>query len=72
MTRSRHRTAVTAGALSAVLALAGYGVGHANTILAYSADDRLPVVYPGGVRPSDVAADLPDLAAGTTTTTKDP
>jgi protein SCO1/2 len=40
----------------------GYGVGHANTIFAYSADDRLPVVYPSGVRPSDIAADLPALA----------
>ena len=40
----------------------GYGVGHANVIFAYSADDKLPVVYPGGVRPSDIAADLPVLA----------
>ena len=43
----------------------GYGVGHANVIFAYSADDTLPVVYPGGVRPSDIAADLPALAAST-------
>lgn len=41
----------------------GYGVGHANVIFAYSVDDELPVVYPGGVRPSDIAADLPQLAA---------
>lgn len=41
----------------------GYGVGHANVIFAYSTDDELPVVYPGGVRPSDIAADLPQLAA---------
>ena len=40
----------------------GYGVGHANVIFAYAADDTLPVVYPGGVRPSDIAADLPELA----------
>jgi protein SCO1/2 len=40
----------------------GYGVGHANLILAYNADDLLPVAYPGGVRPSDIAADLPELA----------
>ena len=40
----------------------GYGVGHANVIFAYGADDTLPVVYPAGVRPSDIAADLPLLA----------
>lgn len=40
----------------------GYGVGHANVTFAYSADDTLPVVYPGGVRPSHIAADLPALA----------
>ena len=42
----------------------GYGVGHANVIFAFDADDRLPVLYPGGVRPSDIAADLPLLASG--------
>ncbi len=42
----------------------GYGVAHANTIFAFDADDRLPVLYPGGVRPSDIAADLPLLAQG--------
>ena len=31
-------------------------------IFAYDASDRLPVVYPGGVTPSDIAADLPLLA----------
>jgi protein SCO1 len=40
----------------------GYGVGHANVIFAYSSDDVLPVVYPGGSSPSDIAADLPRLA----------
>ncbi len=40
----------------------GYGVEHANVIFAYSADDTLPVVYPGGVTPADIAADLPRLA----------
>ena len=40
----------------------GYGVAHANLILAYSAQDVLPVAYPGGVRPGDIAADLPELA----------
>ena len=34
----------------------GYGVGHA--------EDRLPVMYPGGTRPSDLAADLPLLVPG--------
>lgn len=40
----------------------GYGVAHAAVIFAYSAQDRLPVVYPGGITPSDIAADLPELA----------
>ncbi len=40
----------------------GYGVDHANVIFAYDASDRLPVVYPGGVTPADIAADLPLLA----------
>ena len=44
----------------------GYGVNHANVIFAYSADDTLPVVYTAGVTPSDIAADLPALAAGGT------
>ena len=39
----------------------GYGVGHANLIFAFDTSDRLPVLYPGGVRPSDIAADLPLL-----------
>lgn len=42
----------------------GYGVAHANAIFGFDAADRLPVVYPGGVRPSDIAADLPLLAQG--------
>lgn len=41
----------------------GYGVGHANVIFAFDSRDRLPVLYPGGVRPSDIAADLPLLAS---------
>jgi protein SCO1/2 len=40
----------------------GYGVGHANVIFGISTSDKLPVLYPGGVRPSDIAADLPLLA----------
>lgn len=32
----------------------GYGVEHANVIFAYSADDTLLVVYPGGTTPADL------------------
>lgn len=42
----------------------GYGVGHADVIFAFDTDDRAPVRYPGGIRPSDIAADLPLLASG--------
>ena len=47
---------------------AGYSVAHSSVIFAYDAADRLPVVYPGGVTPSEIAADLPALAhpAGST------
>lgn len=41
----------------------GYSVSHANVIFGFDARGRLPVVYPGGVRPSDIAADLPLLAS---------
>ncbi|MBK5308341.1 MAG: SCO family protein [Frankiaceae bacterium] len=40
----------------------GYSVAHSAVIYAYDASDRLPVVYPGGITPSDIAADLPVLA----------
>ena len=40
----------------------GYGVAHADLIFAYDTEDRLPVLYEGGVRPADLAADLPLLA----------
>jgi protein SCO1/2 len=40
----------------------GYAVEHTNVIFAYDADDRLPVLYPTGVTPGDLAADLPRLA----------
>ncbi|MCW2601020.1 MAG: putative Sco1/SenC family protein [Frankiales bacterium] len=40
----------------------GYAVQHSAVIFAYDAADRLPVLYPGGVTPSDIAADLPVLA----------
>ena len=42
----------------------GYGVAHANVIFAFDTSDRLPVLYPGGVRPGDIAADLPLLDQG--------
>ena len=42
----------------------GYGVGHADVIFAFDTGDRMPVLYDGGVRPSDLAADLPLLASG--------
>ena len=44
----------------------GYGVAHADVIFAFDTGDRLPVLYDGGVRPSDLAADLPLLASGDT------
>lgn len=46
----------------------GYAVAHSALIYAYDAANRLPVVYPGGVTPSEIAADLPILAhpAGST------
>jgi len=40
----------------------GYAVSHSALIFAYDSSDRLPVAYPGGVTPSDIAADLPVLA----------
>lgn len=42
----------------------GYGVGHPDVIFAFDTDDRMPVRYPGGTRPSDLAADLPLLDSG--------
>jgi protein SCO1/2 len=44
----------------------GYGVGHVNVIFAFDSTDRLPVLYREGVRPADLAADLPLLAQGAT------
>ncbi|MDP9436311.1 MAG: SCO family protein, partial [Actinomycetota bacterium] len=40
----------------------GYAVAHADVIFAYDAADRLPVMYPSGVTPADIAVDLPFLA----------
>jgi protein SCO1/2 len=39
----------------------GYSVTHSAVILAYDADDRLPVLYPGGVTVADIVNDLPLL-----------
>ena len=36
-------------------------MSHTAVIFAYDADDRLPVLYPGGVTPADIADDLPLL-----------
>ncbi len=44
----------------------GYAVAHSAVIFAYDSSDRLPVVYPGGVTPSDIALDLPVLARPST------
>jgi protein SCO1/2 len=41
----------------------GYGVDHTDVVFAFDADDRLPVLYPGGTGPAALAADLPLLAA---------
>lgn len=42
----------------------GYGVEHGDVIFAFDTDDRMPVLYAGGARPSDIAVDLPLLASG--------
>jgi protein SCO1/2 len=42
----------------------GYGVEHRDVIFAFDTADRQPVLYPGGTRPSDIAADLPLLVQG--------
>ena len=41
----------------------GCSVGHSAVKYTYDAADRLPVVYAGGITPSDIAADLATLAA---------
>jgi protein SCO1/2 len=62
------------GAIDAVQAAAGvpvaskaaraaedYAVGHANFVLAYTADNLAHLIYPGGVTQQDWAHDLPNL-----------
>jgi protein SCO1 len=39
----------------------GYGVAHANFVLAYTKDNRAHVIYPGGVSKDDWVHDLPLL-----------
>lgn len=39
----------------------GYAVSHSAVTFGYSAANVLPVIYPGGVTPQDIAADLPLL-----------
>jgi protein SCO1/2 len=40
---------------------AGYGVAHANFVLAYTKDNRAHLIYPGGVSKDDWVHDLPLL-----------
>jgi protein SCO1/2 len=43
----------------------GYGVGHANVVLAYTKDNLAHLMYPGGVTRQDWLHDLPQLVAET-------
>jgi plastocyanin len=43
----------------------GYGVAHANFVLAYSRDNFAHVIYPGGVSKDDWVHDLPLLIRNT-------
>lgn len=45
----------------------GYGVDHVSSIYAFDVSDRMPVLYPAGSSPADIAADLPVLASKETT-----
>ena len=45
----------------------GYGVSHANFVLAYTKDNLAHVIYPGGVSKDDWAHDLPLLIKETWT-----
>jgi protein SCO1/2 len=45
----------------------GYGVAHANFVLAYSRDNFAHVIYPGGVSKDDWVHDLPLLIRDTWT-----
>jgi protein SCO1/2 len=41
-----------------------YAVAHFAAVMAYGRDNRLATLYPSGVTPSDIAADLPVLVKG--------
>lgn len=42
----------------------GYSVAHFSAALAYGRDNQLATLYPTGVTPGDIAADLPVLVKG--------
>jgi len=44
---------------------ASYSIAHANFVLAYTADDRAHVIYPGGISEADWLHDLPRLTRET-------
>jgi protein SCO1 len=41
-----------------------YAVTHFAAVLAYGRDDRLATLYPSGITPAEIAADLPVLVKG--------
>jgi cytochrome oxidase Cu insertion factor (SCO1/SenC/PrrC family) len=41
-----------------------YAVTHFAAVLAYGRDDRVATLYPSGVTPAEIAADLPVLVKG--------
>jgi protein SCO1/2 len=41
-----------------------YSVNHFAAVLAFGRDNRLATLYPSGVAPTDIAADLPELIKG--------
>jgi protein SCO1/2 len=43
----------------------GYGVAHANFVIAYTKDNRAHVIYPGGIGKDDWVHDLPLLVQET-------
>lgn len=53
------------------LGVEDYLVGHAGQLLAFAPDDRGYVIYPFGTRQSQLAADLPVLAAMTSVVASD-
>ena len=41
-----------------------YAVAHFAAVMVYGSDNRLATLYPSGVTPADIAADLPELVKG--------